>query len=67
MLWDRVHRSDTLVAGDGGGIDGKVEVIGAFEYSPGPIEEMNEVVASETGCSTTGRTFSGAAGALGSW
>ena len=31
MLWDRVHRSDTSVAGDGGGIDGKVEVMGVSE------------------------------------
>ena len=44
MLWDKVHRSDTSVAGNGGGIDGKVEVIGASEYTPGSIEETTEVV-----------------------
>ena len=60
MLWDRVHRSDTSAAGDRGGIGSKVEDIGASK-------ETNEVVVSETDGSTMGRTFSGAAGALGSW
>ena len=45
MLWDRVHRSDTSAASDGGGIGSKVEDIGASE-------EKNEVVTSETDGST---------------
>ena len=44
MLWDRVHRSDTSVAGDGGGIDGKFDVIGASEKTLGSIEETTKVV-----------------------
>ena len=54
VWWDRVNRSANSVVDDGGGSDGKVEVIGVSEYTPGPTEETREVVASGISGSTMG-------------